>query len=150
MGLPFLQSGNTALTRRAKEHSRRYTVVLKWSRARKRYERQGLLVEEAALANAEAECLADEAVRQRRRQRNAERRKELDEQFVARFAKGTRSLSQLPHKQGASDRRVCMPEVHQASRLYGRDKTAAEKSFRNGPTPPNAVSRLTRDLNRPK
>ena len=90
--LPFLPSGNAALTRRAKKHSRRYAVVLKWSRARKRYERQGLLVEEEALAKAEAECLADEEARQRRRLRSAERRNELDEQYVARFAKGIREL----------------------------------------------------------
>ena len=48
--LPFLASGNAALTRRAKKHSRLHAVVLKWSLARKRYERQGLLVEEEALA----------------------------------------------------------------------------------------------------
>ena len=90
--LPFLPSGNAALTRRAKKHSRRHAVVLKWSRARKRYERQGLLVEEEALAKAEAECLADEEVRQRKRLRSAERRKELDEQYVARFAEGIREL----------------------------------------------------------
>ena len=34
--LPFLSSGNTALTRRAKKHSWWYAVVLKWSRAQKR------------------------------------------------------------------------------------------------------------------
>ena len=66
--------------------------MLKWSRARKRYERQGLLVEEEALAKAEAECLADEEARQRRRLRSAERRKELDEQYVARFGEGIREL----------------------------------------------------------
>jgi hypothetical protein len=53
--LEFLLSGDAALTRRAKKHSRLHAVVLKWSRARKRYERQGLLVEEEALAKAEAE-----------------------------------------------------------------------------------------------
>ena len=43
--LVFLPSGSAALTRRAKKHSTLSAVVLKWSRARKRYERQGLLVE---------------------------------------------------------------------------------------------------------
>ena len=47
--LAFLPSGDTALTRRAKKYSGLSAVVLQWSRARKRYERQGLLVEEAAL-----------------------------------------------------------------------------------------------------
>ncbi len=50
--LVFLPSGNTGVTRCARKHSNMYAVVLKWSRARKRYERQGLLVEEEALAKA--------------------------------------------------------------------------------------------------
>jgi hypothetical protein len=53
--LIFLASGDAALTRRACKHSLLSAVVLKWSRARKRYERQGLLVEEAALELAEDE-----------------------------------------------------------------------------------------------
>src|SRR3954447_11122596 len=43
--LLFLPSGDAALTRRARKYSVLTAVVLKWSRARKRYERQGLLVE---------------------------------------------------------------------------------------------------------
>lgn len=43
--LVFLPSGDAALTRRSKKYSRLSAVVLKWSRARRRYERQGLLVE---------------------------------------------------------------------------------------------------------
>jgi hypothetical protein len=57
--LLFLPSGNAALTRRAKRYSEISAVVVKFSRARKRYERQGLLVTEAALDRAEAECLTD-------------------------------------------------------------------------------------------
>lgn len=67
-------------------------VVLKWSRARKRYERQGLLVEESALQRAEQECLADEDVRARRRERETERRAELDQGYVLSFAKRVREL----------------------------------------------------------
>lgn len=88
--LAFLPAGDSALTRRSKKHSRRYAVVLQWSRARKRYERQGLLVEEEALAQAETECLADEEARKRTRERNAARRAELDKEYVARFAEGIR------------------------------------------------------------
>jgi hypothetical protein len=47
--------GDAALTRRAGKHSKLSAVVLKWSRARKRYERQGLLVEETVLQRAEDE-----------------------------------------------------------------------------------------------
>jgi len=43
--LVFLPSGNAALTRRARKHSTLSAVVLKWSHARKQYERQGLLAE---------------------------------------------------------------------------------------------------------
>lgn len=90
--LVFLPSGDAALTRRSKKHSRLSAVVLKWSRARRRYERQGLLVEEAALEQAEVECLADEDIRQARRHRAAERRIEVDQQYVAAFAKEVREL----------------------------------------------------------
>src|SRR4051794_10343762 len=57
--LEFLPSGNAALTRRAGKHSTLKAPVLKWSRRRKRYERQGTLVEQAAIEQAEAECAAD-------------------------------------------------------------------------------------------
>ncbi len=47
--LVFLPSGDAGLTRRARKASTLSAVVVRWSRARKRYERQGLLVERAAL-----------------------------------------------------------------------------------------------------
>ena len=90
--LIFLPSGNTALTRRARKHSTLTAVVIKWSRARKRYERQGLLVESHALEQAEIECLADSDARERRRDREASRRVELDQQYVERFATRVREL----------------------------------------------------------
>ncbi|HPD17704.1 MAG TPA: hypothetical protein PLE19_22425 [Planctomycetota bacterium] len=90
--LAFLPSGDAAVTRRARKHSTLSAVVLKWSRARKRYERQGLLVEEAALEKAEEECLADAEARARRREREAERRGELDRQHVEQFARRVRDV----------------------------------------------------------
>jgi hypothetical protein len=90
--LIFLPSGDAALTRRGRKHSTLSAVVLKWSRARKRYERQGLLIEEAALAKAEAECLSDAEARSRRRDREAERRAETDRGYVAQFAQRVREL----------------------------------------------------------
>jgi hypothetical protein len=90
--LVFLPSGDAALTRRAKKHSTLSAVVLKWSRARNRYERQGLMVEEQALEKAEEECLADSEVRERRREREAVRREELDRQYVELFAQRVREL----------------------------------------------------------
>src|SRR5260370_5741903 len=76
--LVFLPSGDAALTRRARKHSVLSAVVLKFSRVRGRYERQGLLVEERALNQAEAECLADAEARERRAERQRERQAELD------------------------------------------------------------------------
>jgi len=76
--LAFLPAGNTALTRHAKQAGRLSAVVVRFSRARKRYERQGILVEEEALQRAEAECLADEDARAVRRIRDQERREHQD------------------------------------------------------------------------
>lgn len=90
--LAYLGAGDTALTRRARRNSRLSAVVLKWSRARKRYERQGVLVEEPALEKAEAECASDEASRAAARARAAERRAELDERYVESFARRIREL----------------------------------------------------------
>jgi hypothetical protein len=84
--LEFLPAGDAALTRRAKKASGLSAVVVRWSRTRKRYERQGILVEEPALEQAERECLADEAARARRRARDQERRAHEDVAFQSRMA----------------------------------------------------------------
>ena len=76
--LVFLPSGDAALTRRARRNSRLSTVVVRFSRARGHYERQGVLVEQAALEQAEADCLADQPARTRRRERDAARRANQD------------------------------------------------------------------------
>ena len=53
--LEYLPAGDALLTRRAKSKSRRHTVVVRFSKTRGRYERQGLLVELLALADAQKE-----------------------------------------------------------------------------------------------
>lgn len=90
--LIFLPSGDAALTRRAKQASQLSAVVVRWSRSRKRYERQGILAEEAAIQQAEDQCLADEDVRLRRRDRDRERRAKEDVEFQARMAGEIRRL----------------------------------------------------------
>lgn len=90
--LVFLPAGDAALTRRAKKLSTLSAVVLEWSRSRKRYERQGLLVEEQALQAAEAECLQDSEARERHRLRQTERQIALDQEYVARFAQRVHEL----------------------------------------------------------
>ena len=85
--LVFLPSGDAALTRRSTKASSLSAVVVRWSRSRKRYERQGVLVEESALALAEQECMSDGDARMRRRERDKIRRADLDAEFQARMAK---------------------------------------------------------------
>jgi hypothetical protein len=51
--LTFLPAGDTLLTRRVKAKSAKHAVVVRFSRSRRRYERQGLLVEPGALAEVE-------------------------------------------------------------------------------------------------
>jgi hypothetical protein len=51
--LEYLPAGDALLTRRAKAKSARHAVVVRFSRTRGRYERQGLLVEPQALADAQ-------------------------------------------------------------------------------------------------
>ena len=84
--LVFLPAGDAALTRRAKRASGLSAVVVRFSRTRRRYERQGILVEEAALMAAEAECLADAEARRRRRSRDELRRTVQDVAFGEAFA----------------------------------------------------------------
>jgi hypothetical protein len=84
--LVFLAAGDAALTRRAKRASGLSAVVVRFSRARRRYERQGVLVEESALEHAEAQCLADAELRARRRERDAIRRQNEDTELQCRMA----------------------------------------------------------------
>lgn len=84
--LVFLPAGDATLTRRSKKASTLSAVVVRWSRSRKRYERRGILVQEAALREAEASCLADADVRARQRERDADRRAAADVELVARMA----------------------------------------------------------------
>jgi hypothetical protein len=85
--LVFLPAGDAALTRRARRASGLSAAVVRFSRARKRYERQGILVEEEPLERAEAECLADAEARARRRERERSRRAGHDFAFQAEMAK---------------------------------------------------------------
>jgi len=123
--LVFLPSGDAALTRRARKHSRLSAGLVRFSRARKRYERQGVLVEEAAIEQAEAECLADEDARARRRVREHMRRADEDVQFQRELAREiTRLFSGCPAARAESIAR------HAADRGSGRvGRTAAARAL---------------------
>ena len=84
--LVFLPSGDGTLSRRARKASKLSAAVVRWNRSLRRYVRQGLLVEESALDQAEVACLADEEVRARRRERDAGRRAGEDVEFQDRMA----------------------------------------------------------------
>src|ERR1700730_10466959 len=123
--LVFLPTGDAALTRRARKHSVLSAVVLKFSKARGRYERQGLLVEEKALDQAEAECLADADARARRADRQRDRQAELDRHYVEEFAKRVREL--FP---GCPSEREVQIAEHACRKYSGRiGRSAAAKSL---------------------
>lgn len=129
--LVFLPAGDAALTRRSAKYSTLSAVVLKWSRARKRYERQGLLVEESALQRAEQECLEDADVRARRNERQAGRRDELDQEYISSFAKRVREL--FPNCPAGREQVIAEHACQKYSGRVGRSasaKTLDEKSVR--------------------
>ncbi|MFC5822926.1 DUF2293 domain-containing protein [Nonomuraea insulae] len=123
--LVFLPSGNAALSRRAKQESGLAAVVVRYNRRRKVYQRQGLLVEEAALTAAEDRCLADEEVRLLRRDRDRVRRAEQDVEFQQRMAAEIARL--FP---GCPEPRAREIAEHAAQRGSGRvGRSAAAKAL---------------------
>ena len=122
--LVFLPSGDAALTRRSKKHSRLSAVVLKWSRARKRYERQGLLVENDALERAERECEADAVQREMRRAQAALRRAELDDEYIKRFAARVHEV--YPHCPSGREILIAEHACRKYSGRVGRSAAAKE------------------------
>jgi hypothetical protein len=123
--LLFLPSGNVALSRRARKHSTLSAVVLQWSRARQRYERQGLLVEAQGLEHAEEECLADSDVRERQRAREIARREALDRQYMDQFAARVRAL--FPQCPPGREREIA---AHACLKYSGRvGRSAAAKAL---------------------
>jgi hypothetical protein len=161
--LVFLPSGNTALTRRATKYSPMRAVVVLWSTARKRYERQGILVAEEAIERAESECLEDEEIRERKRERNAEHREVLDKKYVASFA--TKIRERYPSAPAGEEDAIARHACRKYSGRVGR--SAAAKEFdpedRPGgqcldPPPPHELRRaaderpgsLRRPIGRPR
>lgn len=123
--LVFLPAGDAALSRRARAASRLWAIVVRFSRSRKRYERQGLLVEVAALDRAEAECLADADARARRRTRDEARRAAHDIELQAALAQQIARL--FP---GCPPGRAEAIADHSASRSSGRvGRTAAGRAL---------------------
>ncbi|MDP9864448.1 MULTISPECIES: DUF2293 domain-containing protein [Streptosporangium] len=123
--LVFLPAGDAALSRRAKKESGLAAVVVRFNPRRRRYERRGILVEEAARERAEEQCLADEELRLRRRERDRERRAGEDVEFQAGMAREiTRLFPGCPPERAEEIAR------HAGQRGSGRvGRTAAAKMF---------------------
>jgi hypothetical protein len=113
--LVFVPAGDAGLSRRARRASTLSAIVVKFSRSRKRYERQGILVEPQALELAEQQCLGDEDARRRRRERDRLRREAEDAVFQARVAAEIVRL--FP---GCPERRAEQIALHTGQRGSGR------------------------------
>jgi hypothetical protein len=122
--LVFLARGEPALTRRASRYSKLRVIVVRFSRSRNRYERQGVLVEPAALARAEEECLSDADARARARERAAEHRAELDADYVAAFAARVREL--FPRSPAGEEHRIAEHACRKHSGRIGRSVAAKQ------------------------
>ena len=123
--LEYLPRGDAALTRRAKRHSGLSAVVVRFSRSRGRYERQGILVEVSALERAEEECQADAQQRAERCRRDDLLRREQDRELVARMTQAILGLfpSCPPEEAGAI-------AAHTAARGSGRvGRTSAGRAL---------------------
>ncbi|MEO8663521.1 MAG: DUF2293 domain-containing protein [Bryobacteraceae bacterium] len=113
--LEYVPSGDAALTRRATKHSQRSAVVVRFSKSRGRYERQGILAEPAAIEKAEHECIGDAADRAAARAKAILTRERQDEEFVQRMlAQLSRLFPGCPPKEAQAIAR------HTATRGSGR------------------------------
>jgi len=120
----YLPSGGAALTRRARKYSILSAEVLKFSKARKRNERQGLLVESCALEKAEKECLADNEARARIRERAAIRRAQIDQNYVKQFAECIRK--RYPNCPSGRELEIAQHACLKGSGRIGRSAAAKE------------------------
>jgi len=126
--LVFLPRGDTALTRRSQKHSRLSAVVVRFSRTRGRYERQGVLIEPAALARAEGECQSDEASRERARGKAAALRAAQDQTYLAEFT--AQIIARFP---GCPPQRAEAIAVHACLKYSGRvGRSARAREFDSG------------------
>ncbi len=127
--LVYLPRGDTALTRRARKHSTLSAVVLRFSRSRRRYERQGTLVEEDAVEQAAEECSADAEERLAKREQAQLRRVEQDQELTARMAEAILKL--FPGCPPTEARAIA---AHTAARGSGRvGRTAAGLALEEEP-----------------
>jgi len=123
--LEYLPAGDTAVTRRATKYSSLHVVVMKKSPARKRSERQGILVEAEAIRRAEVESAADAEKRAQQQKKAAKRREKEDQAYIAAFAKAI--AQQFP---GCPQEDAQEIAFHACQKYSGRvGRSAAAKQF---------------------
>jgi hypothetical protein len=126
--LEYLPAGNAALTRRAARYSERTAVVVRFSRSRGHYERQGILVEQSALEKAEQECSEDAGERAEARAAGAARRQEQHRDLIARM---TLEIGKLFPR--CPPREAAAIAAHTATRNSGRGgRTLAGRNLGEG------------------
>ncbi len=125
VGYVMLPPGDAAMTRRSKKHSTLCGVVLGWNQRRKRYERQGQLVEEIAIEKAKIECQKDQAIRDQKNKKAALVREVKDREYKIAFAHAIRK--RYPHC--PTNREFHIAE-HACEKYSGRvGRTADAKQF---------------------
>ena len=121
-GLVVLPSGNTALTVRSRKYSKISAPILRYNKARKRYERQGILVEEQSLEQAKLDCESDAAKRAIQRKKSAVRRDKLDLEYQERFTARIRQL--FPHCPAQKEFEIAKHACEKYSGRVGRSADA--------------------------
>ncbi len=126
------------LTRRAGKYSERSAVVVRFSRSRGRCERQGILVEQAALEKAERKCVEDAEERVAARVRAAEARGEQDRELLRRMMERLADL--FPGCPRGEIRKIA---AHSAARGSGRvGRTAAGRNLEERALTPAAIAAI--------
>ncbi len=140
--LVYLPSGDATLTRRARKYSKLSAVVVQKSRARRRYERQGVLVDGEALEKAEHECLEDADERAAHRRIAAKRRKIEDMEYQEDV------FAELLHRYPGCPRDMARQIAeHTTVRGSGRvGRTAAAKEFDDRALELAVVAAIRHDL----
>ena len=120
--LDFLPSGDAALTRRAKKSSPLAAVVVTFSKSRKRYERQGILVTREAIEKAEDECVADADERAARREKRRGRVAVEDRELTRQVA--TAIMQQYPKCPAEDANAIAEHTTRRGSGRVGRSAAA--------------------------
>jgi len=123
-GLTYLPKGDATLTRRASKHSGARVLVVTRVYSRKRYKREGILIEPAAIERAQKECRADAAARDKRRE-------EREREHSVRFARALRR--RYPSCPKGVERKIARHTCETSSGRVGRTSGAKrldEKAIR--------------------